>query len=290
MVKRLIVIITALTTTLFGARTGLATTEQAIGNAWVLCDSNIAHVEQKNGIPKHLLKAISLAETGRWDRVRQANVAWPWTVMARGKGNYFPDKAAALDFVQQLKAQGVSNIDVGCMQVNLYYHGGAFASLEQALDPAANVAYAASYLTGLYKTARSWTRAAGYYHSTSPDRSRAYKLKVMKYWNEERRNASLLDRGSIDHARTAQLNKALKKRKMAAATTASENQLSAWRNGASGGHDMATRATMRRAQKKAQWRARYPSSGSKSNASTFEEKRIQQLQKWRMTRPRTFKG
>jgi soluble lytic murein transglycosylase-like protein len=56
----------------------------------------------------------------------------------------------------------VRNIDVGCMQVNLGYHGKAFADLEAAFDPATNVAYAARFLSELFSKRRSWALAVGY--------------------------------------------------------------------------------------------------------------------------------
>ncbi|HCF18886.1 MAG TPA: hypothetical protein DEV96_12760, partial [Rhodospirillum rubrum] len=55
--------------------------------------------------------------------------------------------------------------DVGCMQVNLRYHGGAFDSLEEAIDPAANVAYAASFLRRLFDDTNDWAEAVTAYHS-----------------------------------------------------------------------------------------------------------------------------
>jgi soluble lytic murein transglycosylase-like protein len=63
--------------------------------------------------------------------------------------------------VRALKARKICNINVGCMQINLYYHPDAFADLEAALDPASNVAYAAGYLKNLRTSQGSWTRAAG---------------------------------------------------------------------------------------------------------------------------------
>ena len=55
--------------------------------------------------------------------------------MAEGRGRYLPSKEAAIAEVQALKAKGITNIDVGCMQVNLYYHGSNFDDLNEAFDP-----------------------------------------------------------------------------------------------------------------------------------------------------------
>jgi len=286
MVKRLFLIMTTFGAALLGPQGASGAPAQALGNAWLLCDSQAARVEQAEGIPQHLLKAISLAETGRWDSARQANFAWPWTVTALGKGNYFPDSQSALNYVRALKDKGVTNIDVGCMQINLYYHGGAFASLEQAMDPAANVAYAATYLNGLYASARSWTKASGFYHSTTPERARAYRLKVLKYWNDERRSATATDRKSVDRARMAALNAAHKAQKQAALEGRAEavraNQLAAWRTPGNASPNMATVAAMRRASMQAQWRQKYFGSGRNDKGRAFETKRRRQLKQWKL--------
>ena len=138
--------------------------------------------ERRTAIPKGFLKAISLAESGRWDELNRENVVWPWTVTAKGQGRFFDTKAEAVAEVEFLMTEGVRNIDVGCMQVNLYYHDGAFESLEEALDPRANKAYAAAYLKNMYSATGDWTDAAGYYHSTTPERNEPYKRKVLAFW------------------------------------------------------------------------------------------------------------
>ncbi|MHA1599116.1 MAG: transglycosylase SLT domain-containing protein [Alphaproteobacteria bacterium] len=255
---------------------------QATGNAWQLCDQATARVESAEAVPSRLLKAISLAETGRWDRQTQANFAWPWTVTALGEGHYFSGPEAALNFIRRLQGRGIRNIDVGCMQVNLFYHGSAFASLEDAIDPATNVAYAAQYLKGLYRTTRSWTQAAAWYHSTTPKLARAYKLKVMKYWNGERRLANLVGPGDIDYTRMQRLNTRFAARGKDPARQ--QSQLDGWRDERSGGHDMATLAAMRRAAQETDRRRKYLGDKSERAPEILAAKRRAQLDKWRLTR------
>jgi hypothetical protein len=294
MVKHLLMILAGLTVVVFAPFSGSAAPAQVIGNAWKLCDTQTLQVEQEKGIPRYLLKSISLAETGRWDRPKQANVAWPWTVTALGVGNYFPSKAEALEYVRFLQANAITNIDIGCMQVNLYYHGGAFASLEDAMDPAINVTYAAKYLKGLFQSSRSWTKAAGFYHSTTPKRAQGYKLKVLKYWKQERQLAGREERKAVDHQRMLQLNARHKQEKQENLNGESANvhssQLAAWRNRDSKSLDMATLAAMRRASKSAQWKEKYPRDGYDKTGKNFADKRRQQLNKWRVTRVNTNGG
>jgi hypothetical protein len=56
---------------------------------------------------------------GPWDKISRSGFAWPWTVTAHGRGQFYPSKQAAIAAVRKLKAKGVKNIDGGCMQVNL---------------------------------------------------------------------------------------------------------------------------------------------------------------------------
>lgn len=156
------------------------------------CRHIITEAEQEHGIPTQLLSAISLAEAGRWDEGRSAQIAWPWTVYAEGRGRYLPDKAAAIAMVKQLRAKGVRNIDVGCMQINLHYHPDAFASLDEAFDPRHNADYAAQFLADLRDKHRSWTTAVAHYHSATRELNRPYRHRVMRFWHLERQRTNQL--------------------------------------------------------------------------------------------------
>lgn len=148
-----------------------------------LCAAETARFESLYGIPSKLLDAISIVESGRYDREAKASVAWPWTVTSGGSGKYFPTKAEAVAEVRRLKAKGVTNIDVGCMQINLHYHPKAFDSIDEAFEPASNVAYAARFLKGLFGATNHWVTAASYYHSQTPSLAAAYRERLMKVWN-----------------------------------------------------------------------------------------------------------
>ena len=167
-----------------GAGVGQAEAYQAADNNDKLCRYHTDMQERLNHIPKNLLTAISVTESGRWNRNREEIVAWPWTVMAQGKGKFYPSKSKAIAAVKDLQAQGIRNIDVGCMQVNLHYHPDAFENLEMAFDPQANVEYSASFLKRLFKDNHSWNRAAAVYHSGDLDRGMRYMEKVLARWNE----------------------------------------------------------------------------------------------------------
>jgi len=157
--------------------------------AWALpqapsCAEHIRVAERLHGIPTNLLAAISLVESGRPDD-GGALVAWPWTINAAGEGRFFATKAQAMAEVARLRAAGVRSIDVGCMQVNLLYHPDAFASLEDAFEPASNVAYAAQFLKNLYEAAGHWLTAAVHYHSQSPAPGAEYRQRLARFWSDD---------------------------------------------------------------------------------------------------------
>ena len=199
----------ALLAGLGGAPTGQAAAPGAVGqiDPWTVCRQYIGEAEQVLQVPAYLLHAISQVESGRWDKTRQVKSAWPWTVMAEGRGRYLPSKQAAIAEVRALKAKGVRNIDVGCMQVNLHFHPKAFDNLEQAFDPAQNVAYAAALLTKLKRDHHSWTKAVGLYHSATPKFNGPYRKKVFQAWRKAQRSAAKERQVAAQEARDAKSGK-----------------------------------------------------------------------------------
>lgn len=150
-----------------------------------LCRAAIQAAERAAGIPAQLLMAIGRVESGRRDPDTGAFHPWPWTINAEGRGQFFPTKAAAIAAVQQLQAQGVRSIDVGCMQINLRHHPDAFPNLDAAFDPATNARYAARFLTELNASRNDWQRAASAYHSQTPEFAEPYRARVLAAWAEE---------------------------------------------------------------------------------------------------------
>ncbi len=181
--------------------------------AWTLCRSSAQAAERGHDLPPLLLTAIAQTESGRWHAERRERLAWPWTVMAEGRGQFLPSKQAAIETVQALRARGVQNIDVGCMQINLYHHPEAFEDLEQAFDPARNAGYAAAFLADLRREARSWTRAVGHYHSRSHLRANSYRVKVFRAWRAERHRANRERRAMLKAQRDAEKTARLRETK-----------------------------------------------------------------------------
>ncbi|MGY6704338.1 lytic transglycosylase domain-containing protein [Roseinatronobacter sp.] len=152
----------------------VATAAEPIGT----CIAEILRAQQRYGIPDNLLLGIGLQEAGtsRGGRL----TVWPWAVNAAGEGRLFDTRQAAMAWVRERQQSGVQSIDVGCLQINLRWHPNAFANLEQGFDPAINVDYAARFLRGLYAETGDWMRAAGAYHSRTPDLAAIYLASLRR--------------------------------------------------------------------------------------------------------------
>jgi hypothetical protein len=297
----------------FGPAEAAPVARQVLDESWKICAAQAARQEAALNLPRHLLSAIGKAESGRWDETSRANVAWPWTVTAEGEGRFFGTKAEALAEVRRLKARKVSNIDVGCMQVNLGYHGHNFASLEEAMDPVANTAYAARFLKTLRETSADWMEAAGRYHSSQPERNGRYRAKVARLWDETKQdeakrsaayaasafalpplggvprgaNARVLSASAnslvrpsavpIDYERTQLLNANFR--------AARERQAGAGSGIVTDGADAAANRARMEAERIRAISARAVAPGTPAAASRFAAKRSGDLARWRATRP-----
>lgn len=154
-----------------------------------VCEDQTVYQERANGIPAHLLTAIARVESGRYDAATGKVQAWPWTVTSPEGDVKYETKWQAIEAVNDLQRRGVTNIDVGCMQINLGHHPNAFTSLNVAFEPAYNVAYAAGLLLSHYRSSGDWRLAAAHYHSTDPDVYGRYLAKVEDVWDQMRADA-----------------------------------------------------------------------------------------------------
>lgn len=148
-----------------------------LGDA-ALCLREILAAETRHGIPGHLLLAIGLQEAGTTE-AGQLTV-WPWSANAEGEGRMFADPVEAMNWVEERRRAGQTSIDVGCMQMNLQWHGEKFANLSDAFEPAMNVDVSARYLVELHGELGDWGKAAGAYHSRDADRQKIYLTSLEK--------------------------------------------------------------------------------------------------------------
>ncbi|WP_244491124.1 transglycosylase SLT domain-containing protein [Paramesorhizobium deserti] len=125
------------------------------------------------GVPIGILYAVGLTETGR------KNSLQPYAMNIEGKAEFYPTAAAALSRFEQARRQGARLIDLGCMQINHYFHGKAFPSVAQMLAPSTNVDYAARFLKQLRAREGNWTLAVARYHA-GPNNDPAQKKYVCR--------------------------------------------------------------------------------------------------------------
>lgn len=147
----------------------------------LLCLDPATRLEREYGLEPGVLTAIGMTESGR----RLADGGWrpwPWTINANGVGHYFATRDEAIEAVRAYMLQGITSIDIGCMQISLHWHHVNFQTLEEIFDPAGNLTYAAQYLAELYAAHGGWERAIGHYHSGDPERRATYLRKVLSYW------------------------------------------------------------------------------------------------------------
>ena len=168
------------------------------------CEREMLRAAHRHGIPLGVLYAVGLTETGRGDALR------PYALNIEGRAVYLSDSRAALERFRAAQQAGARSIDIGCMQINYRFHGQNFASLEDMLEPAKNVDYAARFLRQLREREGSWTMAVARYHA-GPDNDPAQKRYVCRVianmvasgfsnWTEEARAFCASAQGGPLHA------------------------------------------------------------------------------------------
>jgi Transglycosylase SLT domain len=140
-----------------------------------LCLDAAAKAAARTGVPRNVLVAIALVETGQSRNGQQQ--PWPWTINEGGDGQWFASKAEAVEKAQGAIDLGATNVDLGCFQLNYRWHAEHFASLDDMLDPLQNALYAAGFLARLHAGTGNWPDAAAAYHSRTPEYAERYRAK-----------------------------------------------------------------------------------------------------------------
>ena len=141
-----------------------------------ICDQAALQAAERSGVPPQIMLAITRVETGR--AMGGSLQPWPWTINKGGEGHWFKSRDEALAFASPEIEAGATNIDIGCFQLNLRWHAGAFPSLEAMFDPDANASYAADFLTDLHQRKGNWVDAVAAYHSETPEHAKRYVEQI----------------------------------------------------------------------------------------------------------------
>lgn len=175
--------------TLFAMLIGLLGAQAAASPA-TLCEEAAQIASHQSGVPLSILRAVTLAETGHTQANGAGFDAWPWAVMADLKGHWFPDQYTAIAFAEEQVAQGKTNVDIGCFQLNMRWHATAFESVTDMFSPQKNALYAARFLQDLYAETGDWRAAVGRYHSRNESRAEAYVRRLEKIFNTHLANTA----------------------------------------------------------------------------------------------------
>lgn len=140
------------------------------------CDTAALQAAESHDIPPQIMLAITRVETGR--EIEGVLTPWPWTVNHAGSGHWFNTAEEATEFVEGALADGATNLDIGCFQLNLRWHAQGFDNLTAMFDPALNASYAAGFLAQLYSDKGNWVDTVAAYHSSTPEHAEAYIAKV----------------------------------------------------------------------------------------------------------------
>jgi len=137
------------------------------------CEREMIRAASKHGVPLGMLYAVGLAETGNRGSLQ------PYAMNIEGRAYFAQSASDALRRFEEARRTGAKLIDLGCMQINHYYHRERFDSLESMLSPRENVEYAAEYLKQLRLREGSWTMAVARYHA-GPNNDPAQKQYVCR--------------------------------------------------------------------------------------------------------------
>jgi hypothetical protein len=130
----------------------------------------------------------------------------PWVIGTPSEAHRFKTKKGALAKIKELRAKRQQNFDVGCMQVNHFYHKDKFQSDEDMLNPVRNIRFAAQFLKELKAETGSWEKAVSYYNSRDLRYSRPYASKVYQHWGKIASPGGLpIELGSFAHIPKAKL-------------------------------------------------------------------------------------
>ncbi len=162
----------------------LAASPSVAENLWI-------EIAKNKNIDPYELYAIALVESRRvWTdgQVRP----WPYTLMIQGKKNasvFMPDRDSADTLLKLLLENGVNNVDVCCMQINLATHMGTgkFNNPSDLFELRKCVEVGADILKIALKSTKDKELGLGRYHHWKNEKiSRKYGKKVIVLANSLR--------------------------------------------------------------------------------------------------------
>ncbi len=146
------------------------------GAGALVCEREMTRAAAQSGVPLNVLFSVGLTETGHRGELG------PYDMNVDGRAVHSETLAEAMTRFAAARAQGAHFIDVGCMQINVHFHGSRFGSVAEMFDPARNVNYAANFLKALKAETGAWTLAVARYNAGpgNPAAERTYVCAVIR--------------------------------------------------------------------------------------------------------------
>ena len=82
------------------------------------CEREMTRAAARTGVPLNVLYSVGLTETGSRGELS------PYDMNIDGQAVHSAGLAEAMARFAQAKGRGAKLIDIGCMQINHYWHGG----------------------------------------------------------------------------------------------------------------------------------------------------------------------
>jgi hypothetical protein len=144
------------------------------GQAQAGCTDHIIAAEKEFNIPKGMLLAVSLVESGG------GGSPSPYIMNVRGRAVFPGNESEAARYLRDSKGNLRDGVFAGCMQLSLAHHKQAFRPVEKIVNPEANVRYAAKYLVQLRQEVGSWAGAVARYNGSAGMKAASYQCKVQR--------------------------------------------------------------------------------------------------------------
>ncbi|WP_205617373.1 transglycosylase SLT domain-containing protein [Pelomicrobium methylotrophicum] len=134
---------------------------------------------RETGVHPAVLLAVAMTESGK------KGAPWPWTLNVGGRGFFFRTREDAWRAAQWLIKEGITNFDIGMMQISWRHNGWRFQDAWEALQPSRNILVAASILRENFEATGSWAKAIMWYHNrASESRGRAYLKRFIAHFGD----------------------------------------------------------------------------------------------------------
>jgi hypothetical protein len=122
-------------------------------------------IAKHHQLDPYILYAVALVESAKGTPSNHMT-PWPWAINKSGKSITPGSQQEARTILNKTLAEGSRNIDVGLMQINLYWHGHRVGKPEQLLIPVTNLQIGALVLAEAIQSApHDLVLGIGRYHS-----------------------------------------------------------------------------------------------------------------------------